>query len=53
MLAPLTVSHAVDLKLGILCCNRCINTSVVLRFPAHHGLSARVHSPLRAARACD
>ncbi len=29
-------------KLVILCCNWCIITSVILPFPAHHRLSARV-----------
>ncbi len=40
-------------KLMILCCNWCIITSVILPFPAHHRLSARVRcierTPLKAA----
>ncbi len=40
-------------KLVILCCNWCIITSVILPFPAHHRLSARVRcierTPLKAA----
>ncbi len=40
-------------KLVILCCNWCIITSVILPFPAHHRLSARVRCveriPLDAA----
>ncbi len=40
-------------KLMILCCNWCIITSVILPFPAHHRLSARVRcierTPLNAA----
>ncbi len=39
-------------KLVILCCNWCIITSVILPFPAHHRLSARVRcierTPLKA-----
>jgi len=40
-------------KLVILCCNWCIITSVILPFPAHHRLRARVRcierTPLKAA----
>ncbi len=38
------------MKLVILCCNWCIITSVILPFPAHHRLSARVRCIERTPR---